>query len=449
MKHSGFSGWIGVAREDITPPVGIYCRNWGAAKHDAAEGLHRPLTLTALSLQQDKAGKPLVLIDTDLGWWAQLTYERRFRQRALTELGLDRSQYIFGFTHTHGTPPLCDPEPHWKGGELLPAFCEKVFDATIRAVRRALATAQPATLEWHTGHSNLAGNRDRRDGKRLVCGYNEAASADTTLVVGRVTNAAGQVMATLANYACHPTTLAWENKLVSPDFVGAMRETVQQATGGAPALFLQGASGELGPKHGFVGSVEVADSHGRQLGYAVLATLEDMEPPAQEFVFDRVVESGAPLAVWKRQPTTVSRELKGTVITLDAPLKDWPSAADLQKQYEECPDRTLKERLRRKMRIRQAIGDGQTFPLEVWAWRVGDAVICGSMVEAYSQQQRQLRAAFPDRAIVWMNLINGSLGYMPPAALYDEDIYQVWQTPFERGGLELLTQTTAKAIRAL
>jgi hypothetical protein len=28
------------------------------------------------------------------------------------------------------------------------------------------------------------------------------------------------------------------------------------------------------------------------------------------------------------------------------------------------------------------------------------------------------------------------LGYLPPAPLYDVDIYQVWQTPFERGGLE-------------
>jgi hypothetical protein len=47
-----------------------------------------------------------------------------------------------------------------------------------------------------------------------------------------------------------------------------------------------------------------------------------------------------------------------------------------------------------------------------------------------------VRAAFPDRAVVWLNLVNGSLGYLPPAPLYDVDIYQVWQTPFERGGLE-------------
>ena len=193
----------------------------------------------------------------------------------------------------------------------------------------------------------------------------------------------------------------------------------------------------------------VADAHGRHLGFAALTTLADMEPVGQEFVFDRVVESGAPLAVWRRQPTTVSRELKAMVRIFDVPLKDWPSAAELEQQYRTHPDRNLAERLRRKLRIREAIGDGATFPLEIYAWRIGDAVLAGALVEAYSQQQRQLRALFPERAVIWMNLINGSLGYMPPAALYDEDLYQVWQTPFERGCAERLVTETEQAVRSL
>ena len=40
----------GFARADITPPVGIYHRMWGAALHDRATGVHSPLTATALWL---------------------------------------------------------------------------------------------------------------------------------------------------------------------------------------------------------------------------------------------------------------------------------------------------------------------------------------------------------------------------------------------------------------
>src|SRR5205809_7772519 len=41
----------GVARGDITPPVGIYHRMWGAATHDRATAVHRPLLATLLWLQ--------------------------------------------------------------------------------------------------------------------------------------------------------------------------------------------------------------------------------------------------------------------------------------------------------------------------------------------------------------------------------------------------------------
>ena len=50
FSHPSFHGQIGVARSDITPPVGIYARNWGAAEHDVADSIHCPLTLTALAL---------------------------------------------------------------------------------------------------------------------------------------------------------------------------------------------------------------------------------------------------------------------------------------------------------------------------------------------------------------------------------------------------------------
>ena len=42
---------FGQARCDITPPVGIYHRMWGAALHDRATGVHRPLLATAVCLE--------------------------------------------------------------------------------------------------------------------------------------------------------------------------------------------------------------------------------------------------------------------------------------------------------------------------------------------------------------------------------------------------------------
>src|SRR5512138_2489796 len=94
-SFGGFRGLVGVAREDITPPVGIYARNWGAAAHDAAEGIHRPLTVTALALFSrgvEEWGsprveeKPLLLCSLDLGWWRTAEDEWALRGSLLDAL---------------------------------------------------------------------------------------------------------------------------------------------------------------------------------------------------------------------------------------------------------------------------------------------------------------------------------------------------------------------------
>lgn len=453
FKHPGFSGWIGVARADITPPVGIYARNWGAAEHDAAEGIHRPLFVTALVIRDTESGDPLIVVDADLGWWRNLELEREFRTSILELLKLDESRFLFALAHTHAAPPLTDQvDPEWEGGELLVPYLDQVRRATIEAVSNAIEMAQPATLEWHTGRCQLAAARDLRDPgeiARRVCGFDPDAKADDTLLVGRVSDANGKPIAVIANYACHPTTLAWDNRQVSPDYVGAMRETIESEMDGAKALFLQGASGELAPRYQYVGDPSVADIHGRELGFAVLTTLAGMEPPGQQLEFDGVRESGAPLAVWNRETCSVSNQLAAVQVDVGLPLKNWPSASDLEEERKAAPDRVMEERLRRKRDIRRSLGDGDGFRLPVWIWKVGDAVFVANMCEGYSWIQQELRARFSENAIAYVNLANGSVGYLPTVEMYEEDVYQVWQTPFAPGSLEQLEAGIREAIESL
>ena len=89
FSHDSFCGRIGIARVDITPPVGVYSRNWGAAKHDVAASIHRPLTLTALTLAPLTDGPPQVFVDADLGWWKTPQLYTRFSARLLETLSLE------------------------------------------------------------------------------------------------------------------------------------------------------------------------------------------------------------------------------------------------------------------------------------------------------------------------------------------------------------------------
>lgn len=448
--HSGFQGTIGLARADITPPAGIYARNWGAAAHDVADSIHLPLTVSVLSLDSPEGDGPLVLIDADLGWWRPMSVFQRFQQRLLAEVSLESRQVIFALGHTHAAAPLMDPDPSLEGCELLEHWLSRVYETVFDCVREAMNSTFTGTLEWNTGSCHLASVRDLPDpkGDRYLCGYNPEKNADTTLVVGRVSDDAGKLRALLVNYACHPTTLAWENSAISPDYPGAMRQTIE-ATGDVVAFFLLGACGELAPKHQYVGDTRVADQHGRQLAYSALATLYDMNPPGTALNFEGAVESGAPLAVWRPHPHSCPTELKSLELAVEMELKDWPSAEELEQQRLACDDRALAERLRRKRDIRKILGDGDSFMLTINAWKIGDALLAGSCCEAYSLLQRELRSCFPDRTIICMNLINGTIGYLPPADMYDFDVYPAWQTPFARGSLERIIDGMIDALNQL
>ncbi len=450
FRHDSFHGRIGIARTDITPPVGIYARNWGAAKHDVAQSIHRPLTLTAMAPAPLACGPWQVLIDTDLGWWKTLRTFHVFQAHLLDALSLEPANLLFALSHTHSAPPLMDADDSLPGGDLHRQWMKGLVESAVRSVRQAMDTPFTGVLDWHAGRCALATLRDLPDPQavapRFLCGYNPDSDPDDTLLVGRVTDSAGQIRATLTNYACHPTTLAWENTAISPDYVGAMRVTVEQITH-VPAMFLIGVCGQLAPRYQYVGDPSIADRHGQQLGFATLATLHAMEPPGTRLVFAGAVESGAPLAVWKHEPREMSRDLRATIGTVELPLKDWPTAEELERQRLACADRTLEERITRKRNIRQALGDGSTFHLPIYAWRIGEAVLVATCCEPYSDLQQELRRRFPENTIVCMNLVNGSLGYLPPAELYDADVYQVWQTPFDRGGFERTLEAMTQAIR--
>jgi hypothetical protein len=449
FRHPSFRGRIGIARTDITPPVGIYGRNWGASKHDVADSIHGSLTLTAVALSPLAGGQTQIFVDADLGWWTTPLTFNNFYARLLETLSLQSANLIFALSHTHAGPPLMDRDDSLPGNDLLQQWQETLFDSTVEAVRSAQQSQTESILDWHAGRCGLATNRDLPDPddgrERIICGYNPAGDPDDTLLVGRISDPSGQLRATFTNYACHPTTLAWDNSAVSPDYVGAMRETIQQNTS-APSLFMLGACGDLAPRYQYVSDLEVADRHGRQLAFAALSTLSDMEPAGTQLAFSETVESGAALAVWKHQPCELSQDLRAVQTAVDLPLKDWPSADQLEEERANCTDRAIQERLRRKRNIRRGVGDGSTFSLPIYVWKIGDAVLVGSCCEPYSALQENLRARFPNETIICMNLINGSLGYLPPAELYDTEVYPVWQTPFDRGSLELITETMAQAI---
>jgi hypothetical protein len=439
LEHSSFSGLIGVAECDITPPAGIYSRNWGAARRDVANGIHQDLALTCISFQSATTKEPMILISMDLGWWKNMEDEHFFRQPVLDALGIDPANLMICFSHTHSGPGICRSDAAKSGGEYIEPYLLQLQEKTIKTAQLAVKKAASSILTWQYGTCSLAANRDLpvKKENRIAVGFNPGEKADNTMLVGRITNENGEITGTIVNYACHPTTLAWGNALISPDYVGSMRRLIEDGTG-APCLFLQGASGDLAPAEQYSGDAQLAEKHGRQVGFSALATLYSMLPPQRILAFDEIVESGAPLAVWRQSASEVSSAFSAKIIDVPLPLKKLPSLAEIEQELEKCTDHVLKERLSRKLNVRKAVGDGKVALIPLWIWQLGDSFLIGQPNEAYSLFQTTLRQQFPERTLAVMNVVNGHIGYLPNKELYDENAYAVWQTPFAAGGLEKL-----------
>lgn len=467
------------ARADITPPLGIYWRMWGAATHDHATGVHRPLTAAAAIFE------PLSIADAggvnDRVALVSLDHCLLGREEAelVTSTICKRcsilpSQVLLTFTHTHSAGLMSLDRANFPGGELILPYLQKVADTCAELVEQAISQAAPAVIAYGVGRCDLARNRDFWDeeNKLFVCGFNPEGSADDTVLTARITNAAGKVCGTLVNYACHPTTLAWENRLISPDYIGAMRETIEAATGGAPCIFLQGASGDLGPQEGYVGDVAVADRNGRQLGHAALSALHGLAPPLTRFEYQGPVVSGATLGDWRHKPVAAERETeirawqrKREVLSIpyrpDLPTRE--GTEELLAKYTADEELARKagdsaavrdahamvERQTRMLRRLAQLPEGTAYPFELHVWRMGDAVWVAIPGEHYSYLQTNLRARFPGRIIIVVTLTGGwGPSYVPTRETYGKGLYQESIAVLAPGSLEKITDELAHRIES-
>lgn len=446
---------FGVARRDVTPPVGIYARSWGAATHEVAEGVHRPFAATAAVFEPIGGDGPtLALVAVDLGWFQYLPDERDLRATILQRTGLDDAALLINMSHTHSGANVNSQLTDKPGGELIPGYIEYLTEQIGTAILEARAALAPAWLTYGTGRCALATNRDLWDAeaKRFATGYNPDVPADDTLLVARVSGEDGALRATLLNYACHPTTLAWENRLLSPDYTGAAREILEEAFE-VPALFLQGASGELAPRDDYVGETAVADRNGRQLGYAAAAAIESLPPPGTRFVYTGIVASGANLGTWAYQPcdaehVRASEQLAARVIAVELPRKE--ELGVVESLSDATPDSVQEqEKALRRRFLSEALGDDPVYAMPLWAWRLGGALLIAVPNEPYSVLQVELRRRLAGTPLLVLGVTNGTMGYLPPEETYGKGLYQEQQSPFAAGCLEQTIEVAAGALEQL
>lgn len=451
LEQNEFSGLIGVETTEINPPAGMYARTWGSSEHDIAEGIHRPLRATCLAIAHEAGAVPLFFITLDLMAWMSDEDEAGIRGPVETALDIAPGHLILQLSHSHGAP-FTDPAlVNAPGGDLIPLFRAQIIAACLQIAGDAQAAMKPSILSWGIGKCGLAYNRDLvlPETGETICGVNPAVAADDTLIVGRITDMSGSVCATLVHYAAHPTSLGGANRLISPDYVGAMRELVERDTGGAICVYLHGADGELAPRRCFEDDVEAADQNGRELGYAALSVLAGLFRPGERMVFDKPLESGATLGLWRFAKQTPDPTVEARLASVTLKIGPLPSIEACRAECNDAPTGFQKERAQRKLALREKLGEGPEYDLPIYVWRLGRSVLVGAPVEFYSDVQIALRERFPEFTVIVLDVCNGFMSYLPREADFKRETYPVRITLFEAGSMEQTCDKAAEIIASM
>ena len=464
---------FGLSRVDITPPDGIYHPLWGAARHHRATGVHRALTgeVMVLGPADQENAKFLVRAQLDACGFVDPPHHDMMVKAIGEGAGVDIDQVLLCVSHTHAACYPCENRRDLPGGELIEPYLNEMAHKLKDAAQEAISKMEEAIITYATGRCDMAANRDYWDGdfEGYTCGFNPEGESDDTVVVARVVDRAGKLVCTIVNYACHATTLAWENTLVSPDYIGAMREVVEDATD-APCIFALGACGDLGPRDGFVGDTAVADRNGRQLGYAALSAFSSMGEAGADFGYLGPVVSGATLGTWTHMEATGARMVRasqfvGETFVVNLPYMDFPSFEELQdridhwrKKQKEADDngdavaaRDAGAQAERALRWQGRIGglpQGEAYPMPCSVFRMGDAVWVTTAGEPYNWIQKELRRRFPEVPLIFSPLVGVmNIGYLLPENRYGKGLYQEQPSALAKGCLEKLLEAVSDKIK--
>ena len=230
--------YIGAAKQDITPPVGIkLAAGYGGQEPPLSQGNHDPLFVRTLVLEA--GGVRLAIVACDLTGYANEKIAEVARER----FGI--SHLLLSSSHTHSVPGARDAES---------PYARKVEQAILRGLGESVEHMYPARVSaGYRGFPQLGYHRliRQEDGHARALWENQDrvpyGPVDPEVGVIKFVDESGCPRLILVSYACHPVVVM-RNFEVSADYPGVTCRLVEEAYGdGASCMFIQGAAGDINP----------------------------------------------------------------------------------------------------------------------------------------------------------------------------------------------------------
>ncbi len=382
----------------ITPEQDMWMSGYASRKAPSSGKIH-DLHAKAIVFE-DASGAKSAIVTTDLiGMTKALSDETA---RLVNEkFGIPRERLMVTASHTHCGPALggnlevmfdLDAEQARRVSEYTEALPGKMAEAVARAV----ADLGEATLEWTQSEAGFAVNRRQYTLGGVVLGVNPIGPVDRSVPMIVARRADGSVKAVLFGYACHNTTLDFQQ--FCGDYAGFAQAHIEGASPGTTALFVSGCGGDANPNPRR--TLDLARQHGNELGGAVARAMR---------------EPGRGL------DGPIRGQFREVALALSAP----PSREKLEAQLAD-PDVYIQRRAKRLLAewdAKGALADSKPYPVQVWQFGEGLHLIAlgGEVVVDYALR---LKHEFGAEKTFVIGYANDVMAYIPSLRVLREGGYE-------------------------
>lgn len=241
----------GAAQQAINPSIPSFIA--GHSKNRSFTGIKDSLFVKVVVISTPRTSLAILTYDCIGMLYPHL---ERIRQR-IASMGNKApvDHIVMSSTHSHAGPDvvgLWGPDLMHSGVDS--SYMEKVLDVTVEQILKAAGNSVPVKLVYGQGQHAFS----------WVKNISEPEELDRTVTVLQLINQKGKSVATLTNFACHPTFVDAVHSEVSSDYPAGFYRAMDKQWGGVN-LFLQGAIGGWVQPEGEPQTFEQAYRRGNEL----------------------------------------------------------------------------------------------------------------------------------------------------------------------------------------
>jgi neutral ceramidase len=319
----------------------------------------------------------------------------KIADRLTRETAIPRDNIILAAVHTHAAPAIGTYAEPAEGdaARKRAEYIQKFEDAVVTAVRQAKANLQPARVGFGTGKANVNMNRRARNATGgWMLGNNPDGVSDKTVAVIKFETMSGEPLAILSNYGVHGTVLGTANLRISSDLPGAASRVVEKHYGDTlVSPWTSGAAGDQDPIYRVGTDFSEVAALGQILGEEVI----------------RVAGSIS---------TSPNARIRGVQKVITCPGKRTVQTPTPNREYK--------------------IEDADPVSIRLSLLVIKDIAIAGVSGEVLTNISLRLKRESPFNRTVMVTHANGSSGYLPDDAAYDQVSYEIVATRVKRGCAE-------------